>query len=115
MRYRKDGNWHELVRITGPSHNLLALQVTTAKVRAPQVQIVGNISSMPRMARADVIRQVQDGVARANNVYGMALSVQALRYAADDTPGDSVYQFLAQEIVKRIAATSSGTQRLAAG
>lgn len=115
MRYCKNGSWHELVRITGPTHNMLALQLTTKAIKSVKVEAIGQAPSESKLESANVLRQVRSGIERANALQGTTFSVSAVRYDANDTPSDTVYRLLAQEVVKRAAAEDSGFWQLAAG
>ena len=114
MHYSRDSEWRELVRITGPSHNLLGLDLAADKSGLPPaIQVLPGEAS-PRLNSLVVLRQAAKGVALANIKFGTEFRIAKLRYVSDDTPSEDVYRILAYEIVKRAAQETVVQQRFAA-
>jgi hypothetical protein len=103
MHFRHDGSKHAVTRITGPSHNYLAITFTTEnQSREPQV-----IELPPRgdcehrsLDHARVLAAVFAGVAEGNREFSASFAVESLQYVANDTGPEEVYRPLARAIVE---------------
>jgi CBS domain-containing protein len=102
MQFSLDGEWEQVVRITGPAHNLLGLRIGRASSE-PAIETLGGDEDAGVISRDDVVRQVLQGVADANLEAGSGYGVEAIRYVVTDTPSPTVYRFLAKALIdKRI-------------
>jgi hypothetical protein len=101
MQFSHSGDTVQIVRITGPAHNLLRLQLGTA----PGVIETRNLDeSGPAVLRTDEVEhEVLGGVAEANTLFGTSVGVRVIHYAASDTPPVSVYRDLARALVEHFA------------
>lgn len=105
MQYRFDGEFHRLSRVTGPTHNFLALVLADAAWSgAPSVEPldVGDRGS-PRLDAGEVARAVCEGVAEANREFGCDYAARRIQFVPSDSPPTTVYRHLAREIVRRVA------------
>ena len=102
MQFSRDGEWYQVIRITGPSHNLLALQFDAPGASGPTVERLSVSNEAPVIEADDVKSQVLDGVAEANAYLGTAYSVAAIRFVTTDTPSLSIYRSLAKVIVEQV-------------
>jgi hypothetical protein len=108
MHFSRNGDWYHAHRITGPSHNLLALRFDEANASGPIVEPLSGSNEPPVIAADDVQRQVLAGVAEANLRLGTSYNVAAIRFVATDTPSPKIYNFLAKAIVEH-AKTSTAS------
>ena len=94
---------HIVTRITGPTHNWLALTFATDG-RSPESQVI----ELPPhggcdhglLDRAKVLAAVLAGVADGNSESGADFIVSSARYVADDSGPEETYRYLARSIVE---------------
>jgi hypothetical protein len=119
MQYLRRGEWHQLVRITGPRHNLLWLRLSDGDepVSLPHVERIQDPrgDATPELHDQDVAAAVIAGVSRANEKLGTAFAATHVRYVESDSPPASNYELLAEELVKRAASERGGDLLQAAG
>ena len=107
MQFSKDGEWYQVVRITGPAHNLLALKFGEP---GTSVLIVDRLSISNEAATIDgddVQLQILEGVAEANTQLGTSYVATAIRFVTTDTASPDVYRFLARTIVEHKVQTGT--------
>ena len=119
MRYFRDGEWHQLIRIAGPYHNMLGLVLDEANDGPPlllieQLPETDNAGST-RLSEGEVIAAVRTGIERANDALGTRYVAQKIRFVPTDSPPVSVYATLAEEITRRAAAEPGRGRLKAAG
>jgi hypothetical protein len=102
MQFSRDGDWYQVVRITGPSHNLLALQLGESGAPEPIVERLAVGEGATSLDAKDVQRQVVEGVTEANADLGTNFHVAAIRFVTTDTPSSSIYRSLAKVIVEQL-------------
>lgn len=105
MQYRFDGEFHRLARVTGPTHNFLALRLDEGPPgAAPVVRPLAVAEGEPsRLDASDVTAAVLAGVADANREAGTRYVVRELQFVPADSPPAAVYRALAREIALRAA------------
>lgn len=111
MQFSREGDWYQVIRITGPSHNLLALKVGEIGTSEPEVDRLSVSNEAPMIDAEDVQKQVLEGVEEANTQLGTDYRVTAIRFVATDTPSSSIYSSLAKVIVEQLA--QEGTSAVA--
>jgi hypothetical protein len=100
MQYIKKGNFHQLSRITGPSHNLLAIEFGDDDIDVCFIQRLGPSDRTPGQLTDDEVKQwVLTAVAEANARLGTRLSVRRIQYVGDDTRDPRAYSILAHTLV----------------
>ncbi|MCA6113832.1 hypothetical protein J6524_02660 [Bradyrhizobium sp. WSM 1738] len=92
MQFSRDGDWYQAVRITGPSHNLLALKLGEPSASAPIVERLSVSNEAPVIDADDVQKQVLEGVSEANAQLGTDYRVAAIRFVTTDTPSSTIYR-----------------------
>lgn len=117
MQFFRVGEYLVVARITGPSHNLLQVLLSSVQEVGPtEVACLQLASVKPgapvRLNEALITSAVLQGVAEANSSFGTNYALVRLRYVADDSPPESVYRELAFRVVERLA---SGGEFLAQG
>lgn len=107
MHFSRNGDWYHAHRITGPSHNLLALRFDEPDAAGLVVEPLSVSNEPPAIEADDVQRQVLAGIAEANLRLGTSYNVAAIRFVATDTPSPKIYNFLAKAIVEHAKASST--------
>lgn len=103
MQFIHDGVFHKVARITGPTHNLLALQFAQESyAECPAVDVLRS-GSKSRLNADAVIREVVTGVDEANDTFGTKFRVAMIQFIDDDSPPYSIYRLLAFSLVERLA------------
>jgi hypothetical protein len=109
MRFTKVGDLEVVTRITGPTHHLLGMALTSAST--PETPILEKVSLARPQAEVepfdperDLCREVLAGVQEANERLGTRFGVTRIRYCADDPPVPGVYHRLAEALVEHVIA-----------
>jgi hypothetical protein len=104
MQYTRDKRFLMVSRITGPTHNLLQLDLQ--QVSLPSIESIPAIGPMPAQPlNAElVLRHVIAGVEAANKELGTSYRVGVVRFVADDSRPESVYEMLAFVLIKHLAS-----------
>src|SRR5262245_56688059 len=107
MQFSRDGDWYQVVRISGPTHNLLGLRFARRSGMPPVVVRSSVSNEAPTIEADDVQRQVLEGVAEANAKLGTDYQVAEIRFVTTDTPSPSTYRLLAKRLLEEIATSLS--------
>lgn len=104
MHFSRTGRWLTVVRTTGPTHNLLSLNLIEGLQEArAEIETLDPIgSSAPLIERNDVLTQVIEGVSDANRQFGTKYRVGQIRFVPNDSPPVETYRALAHAIVERL-------------
>lgn len=102
MRFFRDGEWHQVARITGPTHNLLGLKLGGSGEAVPAVEALTHRGEGGALDSEQVVRQVLDGVSEVNAQLNTAYSVRAVRYVTSDTASKEVYRLLAKVLIEHV-------------
>ncbi len=98
MNYTRNGNLHRVVRITGPTHNLLGLEFG-AKVDSCVVErlstAVGGIDA------EEVKAWVLAAVAKTNDEFQTNMEVRRIQYVPSDSPDPKAYEVMVRELMLR--------------
>jgi len=105
VQFLVDGDVYRVVRITGPTHNMLGLKFVTGD--EPNDLKLEPLSSdadvQGATLRPDEIRHnVLEGVADANRTLGTNYRVGLIQFLPSDSPPVVVYRELARRLVERI-------------
>lgn len=107
MRFTRVGDLEIVTRITGPTHHLLGMALSTDSI--PDTPILERVSLArpgaevePFDPQRDLCREVLAGVQEANDRLGTHFGVTRIRYCADDPSVPGVYHRLAQALVERV-------------
>src|SRR4051812_7638194 len=102
MQFIKTGNLFKVVRITGPSHNLLGLEfgspIKQIVVEALPIQNGGKSV----LAAEEVSLHVLEGVKDANAQFGTSYTVVKIQFVPSDSLPVEIYKSLAHSIVQRL-------------
>src|SRR3954466_16172368 len=102
MQFSTDGTFYNVMRITGPSHNLLGLKFADNAVSSPSIQMLRKPTGNA-LQPTEILSEVLAGVASANKQFGTEYVVDVVRFVPDDTPPATIYRHLAAQIVGRLA------------
>jgi hypothetical protein len=107
MQFVKDNEWYKVVRVTGPSHNLLGIAFAKNGAQSDVVieALPVETNAPSKLHGKDVRQNVEAGVAEANEALNVNYSVSRIQFVPTDTPPASVYRMLARSIVERLVAT----------
>jgi hypothetical protein len=107
MRFTKVGELEVVTRITGPTHQLLGMALTTASIgdrpileRVSLARPDAEVESFD--PERDLCREVLAGVQEANDRLGTHFGATRIRYCADDSPIPGVYHRLARALVEHV-------------
>jgi hypothetical protein len=97
---------YKIVRVTGPQHNLLGLQLSHEPVAGdPEIEALDQATGKPgALIGREVAAQVMLGVAEASAELQRTYHVDKIQYVSTDTPPVTVYRQLALEILRRVHA-----------
>jgi hypothetical protein len=104
---------YRVIRITGPHHNLLGLQIASdALERAPELEELdrGSRSSV-RLDGREIATHVMLGVEDACRELRKTFHVEKIQYVAEDTPPVDVYRMLARRLVHWIDEVRAGNSQ----
>jgi hypothetical protein len=105
MQFIKRGDCLTVVRITGPSHNILGLELRSDSTHSSITVASLKESTRPNsLSPEDVKKNVLLGVAEANHQLGTAYFVKRIEFIPDDSPPAKIYYALAKSIIERLVA-----------
>lgn len=99
MQFVRDGEFFKVARVTGPTHNFLALRFGEAD--SPNVVILDAEATI-LLSEENVRKQVLAGVSRANAELGTRYRVAEMQFLRGDTKPEEIYQELAMALTKRM-------------
>ena len=110
MRFLTEGAIHKVIRITGPSHNLLGLELeSSASACSCTVEALGEDGPKAGLLDADeVIRYVLAGVSEMNDALGTRYQVKRIQYVPLDSPPAELYKTLAKSLVEYVHRLKQG-------
>lgn len=94
-----------VARITGPTHNLLQLKISTiapSVLSCDELRAAGGCNH-GKLDPAKIQEAVRMGVAAANTAYGTEFHSVHIRYVSNDSGPEDVYRLLAEVLVSRVA------------
>jgi len=103
MQFIFDGEVYKVIRVTGPSHNLLGISFSNSKnslVETEILQISDNKNET--IFGKDVKEQVLLGLNEINEELDTNYKIKKIQFVISDTPSDIIYKELTKEIIKRI-------------
>jgi hypothetical protein len=100
MQYTKIGDLHRLVRITGPTHDLLGIEFGGKNPADCIVERLGpSADQRAELSDEEVRGWVLLAVAKANAELGTTLVAQRIQYVANDTRDEKAYALMTRELV----------------
>jgi hypothetical protein len=109
MQFINNAPVYKLVRVTGPTHNLLVLQFSATPVEGPtrvealdSAQACANPIGAPEVLE-NAMRAIEDCAVESGRRYFL----EAIGYLAGDSRPVEVYYDMTKEIIRRIELQSS--------
>jgi hypothetical protein len=102
MQFVKLGDFFAAVRITGPSHNLLQIRLSSSEqeqIVCERLPATGDCRHAP-LDEEEIVRAVQEGVAAANQELGSRYVISHIKYVENDTRPEAVYGVMAKRILQ---------------
>lgn len=116
MQFIQDGELYKVVKITGPTHNLLGLAFGGQQNDEVVVDILSLEDEASRQQQtldsAEIEAQVFEGVNTANAEFGTQYCVKRIQYVSTDSPPAETYKELAASLVQRLVQNEPFTQAL---
>lgn len=106
VHVRKDGDFYKASRITGPTHNFLAIKFGDSNINIERLEPHNSDSTAVALDPETIKQEVLRGIERANKRLGTAYRAAIVQFVPDDSPPVSIYSLLAEEIVITKHATS---------
>ncbi|CCN72623.1 conserved hypothetical protein [Vibrio nigripulchritudo SFn118] len=104
MIYIRDNNLYKIARITGPTHNFLAIRLSESKCSIKVKALFSRTEEELRIDEESVVAQVLSGLTSTNLELKTEYYVSEIHYVPSDTKSSSVYKFLTIELLRRIDA-----------
>ena len=102
MQYIKDKDLYKVARITGPTHNLLAVRLSEKKCSTQVVSLPIKQGDIERLEGDEVLAQVLAGLDEVNKELEKEYFISEVQFVPSDTGPISIYEFLVKELIKRI-------------
>jgi hypothetical protein len=114
MQFIRVKNCFKVVRITGPSHNLLGIEFGEVS-DSPEEAVVESLPSdggnTASLSETEVRKNVVLGVAEANREFGTNYVVSRIEFVPTDSPPAETYRALARSIIERLVNRQPFTER----
>lgn len=102
MQFIVEKGLYKVARITGPSHNLLAIRLSEADENIEVVPLPIKANEKVRITPQDVLCQVKSGLSSINQELGKEYFISEIQFLPSDTYSPTVYEMLTRELIKRI-------------
>jgi len=105
MQFSYTNGVYRVMRITGPTHNLLGLAFLTAQEKGGDVVSVEPLTKANEAARLhaeDVREKVLEGVREANAHLQANYRLSRIQFVLSDSGPVEIYKMLARRIVERL-------------
>ncbi len=101
MQVTRRGDLYKVARITGPTHNYLAIKFGKPSGQAPEIVALRDDVKV-RLDATKVRDEVSKGVAEANQRLGTSYEVALIQFVPDDSPPEAGYRELAVKITEEM-------------
>lgn len=102
MQFIKDNEVYKVARVTGPTHNFLAIRLSEEKCPTKVTALSIKQGDAERLDGQAVLSQVLNGLDAVNLELGKEYFVSEVQFVPSDSESSSVYNFLIKELIKRI-------------
>ena len=102
MQFIKDKEFYKVARITGPNHNFLAIRLSENECSPKIVSLPIKDKEIAKVDGKEVLKQVQSGLLTVNQELKQKYFVSEIQFVPSDTESTCIYEFLIQELIKRI-------------
>lgn len=104
MQFINEAPLYKIVRVTGPKHNLLGLELSAEPVETVTLEALDGANSENKLGADEILIQVRTGIDRAMAMFGRDFHVKRIQYVSSDTPSPDIYVDLTFEILRRVEA-----------
>jgi len=102
MQFVKDKDVYKVARITGPSHNFLAIRLSDRECDTKVTQLSAQNDCTVVLTDRDVLVQVLSGLRAVNQELKKEYFISEIQFVPSDTESTSIYEYLTKELIKRI-------------
>lgn len=104
MQFINNSPIYKIVRVTGPTHNILVLRLSSAAVTAPvRVEALDGSQDCPNPIGAhEVLENVVNAIRDWEIASGKIYFLESIQYIASDSRPADIYYKMAQEVLRRI-------------
>jgi len=102
MQFIKDNDFYKVARITGPTHNFLAVRLSETKCSTEITALPIKEGELERIDAKKVLYQVLNGLDAINLELGKKYFISEIQFVPSDSESSSVYELLISELIKRI-------------
>lgn len=102
MQFIKDNDLYKVARITGPTHNFLAIRLCDSNCSVKVTELPTQQFEVGKLDSKEVLSQVLAGLEDINTELGREYFVSEIQFIPTDSKPTSVYRFLTQELIRRI-------------
>jgi hypothetical protein len=99
MQYLFDGEFYTVIKITGPTHNILKVKFSNINNTVKVINLDNNISNI---SKSEVERQVVLGLSEINRELGSNYKINTLQFVSSDSKSDTIYKDLVKSIIQRL-------------
>ncbi|HWA82226.1 MAG TPA: hypothetical protein VG820_02240 [Fimbriimonadaceae bacterium] len=99
------GSFWLVARITGPTHNSLLIDLREDEPADSMIVAAEPTDGEVKQGSLDptkIKQSLLEGIQRSNEEFGTRFWAKEARYFEGDTPGESVYAFLAERVIRHI-------------
>lgn len=102
MQFLAENDFYKVARITGPSHNFLAIRLSEKDCMTTAAALPVRNGGSSNIRKDDVLLQVLSGLQSINVELNSEYHIAEVQFIPSDTESDSVYRMLTRELVRRI-------------
>lgn len=111
MQFIKDDDFFKVARITGPTHNLLSIRLSRGFCSPKITPLSIKAGENKQLESQKVLAQVLSGLDVINKELRKEYFVSEVQFIPSDSKPVSVYNFLTQELIKRIDSNGEFVER----
>jgi hypothetical protein len=104
MQFINEDPLYKIIRVTGPKHNFLGLELSVEPVDNVTLEALDSTNSESQLDVDEILIQVRAGLDRARSMFGRDFHIKRIQYVSSDTLSLNIYMDLTVEILKRIDA-----------
>ena len=105
VQFAIDNGFYKVARITGPTHNFLAIRLADASPGDIKLTALGpKDGKNADGARESILNQVKTGLESINAELGKQYAIAEVHYIPSDSVSSSVYKLLTVELIRKIDA-----------
>jgi len=102
MQFIKDGEVYKVIRITGPTHNIVGLVFSDIPNCEINVVPLGEKTEISKISAEAVKKQVIEGLELINSELGLQYKIKEIQFDPSDSPSKCIYKELTMEIVNHV-------------